>query len=181
MCETQQWRRIQSSWFPVEEQGGCEARSSHRLHCNSPSPAALAERQKAESAGNRLLHFRISLSDKLIYTLKHRRAALCHWGLRGRRFHSSQRRCWRISLSCSSTVADTVLICDISCDMAFDCYNNLECPHHMRRSNPANKSSWYMTFLELNLSLFVVGHSCGNNKKIQHKPSWPDDDTLITP
>lgn len=91
--------------------------------------SCVSRKAKAENKGNKLLHFRISLSDKLIYTLKQGWAAMCHGGLRGCRFHSSQRLCWAISLISSSTVTDGVLIRDISCYMAFDCYNNLESLH----------------------------------------------------
>lgn len=103
------WGRIQSSFSLQRSIFSCVSRKA-----------------KAESRGNRLLHFRISLSDNLIYTLKQGWAAMCQGGLRVCRFHSNQRLRWRISLISSPSVADSVLISDISCYIAFDCNDNLE-------------------------------------------------------
>lgn len=126
MYNIKQWSRIECGGFPVEEQAGCEARFSHCFLRNSPSPAALTERQRVRAVGTGFSTSESVFSDKLIYTLKHGWAAMCHGGLSGCRFLYSSTLCWRVSLISSSTGADSVLIADISCYMAFDCYNNPE-------------------------------------------------------
>lgn len=91
--------------------------------------SCISRKAKAESRGNRLLHFWNALPDKLIYTLRQGWAAICHRGLRVCRFHSNRRLRWRIALTSSFSVADSVLISDISCYTGFDYNANLDTLH----------------------------------------------------
>lgn len=111
---------------PCREGGWMWGQIQSPLSLQQSISSCISRKAKAGSKGNGLLHFRISLSDKLIYTLRWRWAAMCHGGLRVCRIHSNQRHCWWTSLISFPSLADRVLISDIYCYITLDWINSLE-------------------------------------------------------
>lgn len=145
---------------PVEEDGECEDKIQSTLSLQQSISSCISRKAKAESRGNRLLHFWIAVPDKLIYPLRQGWAAMCHRGLRVYRFHSNRRLRWRISLISSLSVADSVLISDISCYIGVDCNDNLEThrlPFACDRPNPAPESRWHTGLM---LDSIISSWSC---------------------